>query len=113
MQYLLAEIVANLDSIVPADDGYTEKLPPDAAGPLAAARYYAKQSTAAQEQLLASARARRAAILEAHQLGMSVRQIAAELRCSAAVVQEAIRAGRSEAEGRGRAPGGTPPTDSH
>jgi transposase len=48
--------------------------------------------------MLASARARRAAILEAHQAGMSIRQIAAELGCSPAVVQNAVRAARAESD---------------
>lgn len=41
--------------------------------------------------MLNHAKARRAAILVAHEAGMSIRKIAAELGCSPAVVQGALR----------------------
>jgi hypothetical protein len=100
VQYLLAEIVESLTK-----DDHPEMSPSFlAADPIAEARRHAHETAAAQEQMLASARARRAAILKAHNSGMSVRRIAAELGCSAAVVQEAIRLGRAETRADDEAP---------
>ena len=97
VQYLLAEIVESLAGNDRPEMHPTWHPPPRAAAdPLAEARRHADETATAQEQMLASARARRAAILQAHRSGMSVRRIAAELGCSAAVVQEAIRLGRAE-----------------
>jgi Nucleotidyltransferase of unknown function (DUF6036) len=73
VRYLLAEIVDALEG---------EHLPPapgNAGDSLAAARRHGDELEAARQKMLASARARRAAILKAHQAGMSIRQIAAEL----------------------------------
>ncbi len=46
--------------------------------------------------MLEHARARRAAILAAHQDGLSIRAIAEQLGCSPAVVHAAVRAAREE-----------------
>lgn len=91
VQYLLAEIV---DSLGPAVS--PEAPPSEASRALAAARRLGADAEAARRQMMAGARARRAAILEAHRAGMSVRKIAAELGCSPAVVQDAIRMARTE-----------------
>jgi DNA-directed RNA polymerase specialized sigma24 family protein len=79
-----------------------ERLPPapgNVGGSLAAARRHGDEVEAARQKMLASARERRAAIIEAHQAGMSIRRIAAELGCSPAVVQNAVRAARAESDG--------------
>jgi Homeodomain-like domain len=90
---LLAEIVDALAG---------ERLPPtpgNVGGSLAAARRHGNEVETARQKMLASARARRAAIFEAHQAGISIRRIAAELGCSPAVVQNAVRAARAESDG--------------
>jgi DNA-directed RNA polymerase specialized sigma24 family protein len=92
VQYLLTEIVDALDGENPLP------APWDAGDPLAVAKRHASDSEAARKQMLSSARARRAAILEAHRAGMSIRQIAAELGCSPAVVQNAVRMARAESD---------------
>jgi len=89
VQYLLAEIVGALDD---------ELTPRNVSDPLAAAQRHANDAEIARQKMLLSARARRVAILEAHRSGMSIRQIAAELGCSPAVVQNAIRAARAESD---------------
>ena len=88
-RYLLAEIVGALDD---------ELTPRNVSDPLAAAQRHANDAEIARQKMLLSARARRVAILEAHRSGMSIRQIAAELGCSPAVVQNAIRAARAESD---------------
>ncbi len=93
VQYLLAEIVDALG------DEYPHPAPRDADDPLAAARRHSSDSEMARQKMLSSARARRTAILEAHRSGMSIRQIAAELGCSPAVVQNAVRTARAESSG--------------
>jgi hypothetical protein len=98
VQYLLAEIVELLDVNELGDDQASEQKTLVPADPLAVARRHADETAAAREQMLVSARARRAAILEAHRRGMSIRRIASELGCSAAVVQEAVRVARAETE---------------
>jgi uncharacterized protein (DUF433 family) len=47
--------------------------------------------------MLEHAKARRSAILAAHQAGISIRRIADELGCSPTVVQAALRIARGEA----------------
>jgi len=91
VQYLLTEIV---DSLAPSSPSEGESA--EALTALAAARQLGADTEAARRRMMAGARARRAAILEAHRAGMSVRKIAGELGCSPAVVQEAIRAARAE-----------------
>jgi hypothetical protein len=93
VQYLRAEIVDPLAGERPPPT------PGNVSGSLAAARRHGNEVETARQKMLASARARRAAILEAHQAGMSIRRIAAELGCSPAVVQNAVRAARAESDG--------------
>jgi hypothetical protein len=93
VRYLLAEIVCALEG---------EHLPPapgNVGDSLVAARRHGNELETARQKMLASARARRAAIfLEAHRAGMSIRQIA-ELGRSPAVVLNAVRAARAESDG--------------
>jgi hypothetical protein len=94
VQCLLADI---------ADTLAGERPPPtpgNVGDSLAAARHHGNELETARQKMLASARARRGAILEAHHAGLSIRRIAAELGCSPAVVQNAVRAAREE-QGRG------------
>lgn len=100
-RYLLAMKLGEIVESLADRDRPQQPASARAIDPLAAARRHAEETAAAQEQMLASARARRAAILEAHDNGMSVRRIAAELNCSPAVVQEAIRLGRTEVRTEG------------
>ncbi len=96
VQYLLTEIVETL-----ADERSTgQESQSHIAAALATARQHATDTEAARQRMLTSARARRAAILDAHRAGMSIRQIAAELGCSPAVVQDAVRTARVEAGDR-------------
>jgi hypothetical protein len=95
VQYLLAEIVETLADAPPAG----LETPPGHGDPLAEARRHGMDTEAARQQMLASARARREAILEAHRAGMSIRRIATELGCSPAVVQDAVRTARAETDG--------------
>lgn len=69
---------------------------PAATAALSAARMHAGLAEQARLAMLKHARARRAAILTAHQDGLSIRAIADQLGCSAAVVQAAVRAARDE-----------------
>jgi DNA-directed RNA polymerase specialized sigma24 family protein len=64
---------------------------------LVEARRHAGLAERARLAMLEHAKARRAAILIAHQSGMSIRRIAEELGCSPTVVQAALRLGRTEA----------------
>jgi DNA-directed RNA polymerase specialized sigma24 family protein len=66
---------------------------------LSAARMHAGLVERARATMLEHARAKRAAVLAAHQDGLSIRVIAEELGCSPAVVQAAIRAARQEHPG--------------
>ncbi len=63
---------------------------------LSAARMHAGLVEQARVTMLEHARARRAAILAAHQDGLSIRAIAEQLGCSPAVVHAAVRAAREE-----------------
>ncbi|GAA2371008.1 hypothetical protein Cme02nite_44800 [Catellatospora methionotrophica] len=63
---------------------------------LVAARRHADLAEEARISMLEHARARRGAIMAAHQAGMSIRRIAEQLGCSAAVVQTALRLARVE-----------------
>jgi hypothetical protein len=99
VQHLLSEIVDSL-SQSPSEGESASAL-----SALAAARQLGADTEIARQQMMARARARRAAILEAHRGGMSVRKIAGELGCSPAVVQEAIRAAKGElADGSSKVP---------
>jgi DNA-binding NarL/FixJ family response regulator len=97
VQYLLQEIVESLGQ-APRPD----RAQPDAARSVAAAaaleraRRLGARTEDARQRMLSAARARRAAILDAHRGGLSVRQIAQELGCSPAVVQEALRSARTD-----------------
>jgi hypothetical protein len=92
VQYLLAEIVCALEGEHPPPT------PGNVGDSLAAARRHGNELETARQKMLVSARARRAAILEAHRAGMSIRQIA-ELGRSPAVVLHAVRAARAESDG--------------
>jgi hypothetical protein len=105
VQYLLAEIVETLGAGQVAD----QEAPRDAGDALEVARRRGTETEAARQRMLASARARRAAILAAHRAGMSIRRIAAELGCSPAVVQDAVRAARVESDDRSAADEATSP----
>ena len=67
-----------------------------AAEALLDARRHAGLAEQARLAMLEHARARRTAILAAHQAGMSIRRIAEELGCSPTVVQAALRLARGE-----------------
>jgi DNA-binding NarL/FixJ family response regulator len=69
---------------------------PAATAALTAARRHAGLVEKARFAMLEHARARRAAILTAHQDGLSIRAIAEELGCSPAVIQAAVRAARDD-----------------
>jgi DNA-directed RNA polymerase specialized sigma24 family protein len=60
------------------------------------ARLHGGLAEQARLMMLEHAKARRSAILAAHQAGMSIRRIAEELGCSPTVVQAAIRIARGE-----------------
>jgi DNA-binding NarL/FixJ family response regulator len=92
VQYLLAEIVCALEGEHPPPT-------PGNVGDSLAARCHGNELETARQKMLASARARHAAILEAHRAGMSIRQIAAALGRSPAVVLNAVRAARAESDG--------------
>ncbi|WP_239335515.1 helix-turn-helix domain-containing protein [Frankia sp. CiP3] len=104
-QYLPAEIVDSLGAPASQEaDVFQEAEHSEVARALAAARRLGAEAEAARQQMMAGARARRAAILDAHRAGMSVRKIAVELGCSPAVLQDAIRTARGETavpDGRG------------
>jgi transposase-like protein len=106
VQYLLAEIIETLGAGAVAD----REEPRDAGAALEMARRRGTETEAARQRMLASARARRAAILAAHRAGMSIRRIAAGLGCSPAVVQDAVRAARADS-GDGAAADGTASAD--
>jgi DNA-directed RNA polymerase specialized sigma24 family protein len=64
---------------------------------LLAARRHGGLAERARLAMLEHAKARRSAILAAHQAGISIRRIADELGCSPTVVQAALRIARGEA----------------
>jgi DNA-directed RNA polymerase specialized sigma24 family protein len=74
---------------------------PAATAALSAARRHASLLEKARVAMLEHAQARRAAILTAHQDGLSIRAIAEELGCSPAVVQTAVRAAREDRSRQG------------
>ncbi len=69
---------------------------PAATAAVWAARMHAGLVEQARATMLVHARAKRAAILAAHQDGLSIRAIAEQLGCSSAVVQAAVRAACNE-----------------
>jgi DNA-directed RNA polymerase specialized sigma24 family protein len=69
-----------------------------AAEALLNARRHAGLAEQARLAMLEHAKARRTAILAAHQTGMSIRRIAEELGCSPTVVQAALRLARGETD---------------